>query len=219
MKAIKPATNRVATFNTLFERAFLPYDNRGAIIEVHQGLTNPFIFKIREESIWGKSRIHPAYNSELVRMLSPEHSLLHLSVHAFRDLDFCTHNLLDAHEILSQWRPGENSLVETAEEWQAQKVLFYLLSNCSTVMNTPIPDTLLRALKPNKINNKLNSRLLSLKHPLPLIPSRIFYRLYQYLSQLTFPDLIINGVKFQLFYLWIRLLDFFTPLSGRKQKS
>lgn len=124
MKPVLQDPSRVATHETLFERVFVPNVGNGPTVEIHRGLTNPCIFSIDNQELWKTSRRHPSYNSELVRILSPENTLLHLAVHAFRDLNFCTHNLLDAHEIWCQWYPDQVKLLEQAARWGAKKVMF-----------------------------------------------------------------------------------------------
>lgn len=200
-------STRIATHESLFERVFLPKKGVQPTVEVHRGLTNPSIFNIDQDSLWGASSRHPAFDSELVRILSPEDTLLHLAVHAFRDLDFCTHNLLDAHEIWCQWHPDESRLAERAKQWGAEKVLFYLLVNCKVIMETPVPDKLLENLKPNFISNSINIKILqstALNNPLD---KPFYYRFTQLISQISFPDHIWRGLKFQLSYARTRIDD------------
>jgi hypothetical protein len=200
-------SKRVATHDTLFERVFLPKNGNSPTVEIHRGLTNPSIFTINEQRLWSDSRQHPAYTSELVRILSPEDTLLHLAVHAFRDLDFCTHNLLDAHEVWCQWKPDLEKLMERAKYWGARKVLFYLLANCREIMETPIPDTVLESLKPASIINRINKTILQSTALHGSAHNSLCYRLIQLTSQITFPDHILRGLKFQLSYARTRMHD------------
>lgn len=198
-------SKRLATHDSLFERVFLPKNGTRPTVELHRDLTNPSIFNIDHDDLWGASKRHPAFNSGLVRILSPEDTLLHLAVHAFRDLDFCTHNLLDAHEVWCQWRPDPEILADRARQWGARKVLFYLLANCKAIMETPVPETLLARLKPNFINSEVNKKIL-LSTALHNTTS-LRYRLTQLLSQLSFPDRMTRGLKFQMSYIQIRIND------------
>jgi len=207
MNPLLLSSERVATHDSLFERVFTPQDDHGPTVEIHRGLTNPSIFNINEQSLWAASKKHPAYNSELIRILSPEDTLLHLAVHAFRDLDFCTHNILDAHEIWCQWKPDPKILGLNAKHWGAKKVLYYLLANCKTIMGTPVPDTLLQSLQPTSLVNRLNKKILQSRIVEREKNNSWRYRLIQLLSQITFPDRVIRGIKFQTDYARTRLAD------------
>ena len=210
MKPVLLSTKRLATHDTLFERVFNSEDGSKPVVEIHRGLTNPYIFTIEESEIWENSREHPAYNSKLVRILSPEDTLLHLAVHAFRDLDFCTHNLLDAHEIWCQWKPEQVILLSRAKEWGASNVLYYLLFNAKTIMDTPIPQSLLYYLKPGFITNSINKKILRIKKVHQQPEKSPMRRVIQILSQITFPDSFLNAIRFQLDYIRIRINDWKT---------
>lgn len=203
------SSKRVATHDTLFERVFSPKKGTRPIVELHRGLTNPSLFNIDQQTLWAASRKHPAYKSESVRILSPEDTLLHLAVHAFRDLNFCTHNLLDAHEVWCQWQPDQEKLLERATRWGARKVLFYLLANCQAIMETPLPGTVLKRLQPANATNWINKKILQSTTLDHAAHASLRYRLIQLASQLTFPDHPVQGVKFQLTYGRTRLNDWF----------
>jgi len=213
MKPVVLSTKRLATHDTLFERMFNSEDASKPIVEIHRGLTNPYIFTIEESEIWENSREHPAYNSKLVRILSPEDTLLHLAVHAFRDLDFCTHNLLDTHEVWCQWNPDQEILMKRAKVWGARKVLYYLLFNTKAIMKTPIPESLLAKIIPGKLFNILNKYILSSNLFFESDSSQIKHRIFQILSQYSFPDNPIHGFNYQRYYFKLRYIDFLSSLK------
>ena len=207
MNPVLLSSERVATHDSLFERVFTPKNDLGPTVEIHRGLTNPSIFNIDEQKLWAASKKHPAYNSKLIRILSPEDTLLHLAVHAFRDLDFCTHNVLDAHEIWCQWKPDPKKLIVNAKHWGARKALYYLLTNSKAIMRTPIPDTLLKSIQPAYLTDRLNIKILQSKTVEKKKDNSWRYRLIQLLGQVTFPDSAIRGIKFQIHYVQTRLID------------
>lgn len=215
MDVVAPDTTRMATHSTLFERVFSARKNGGPLVEIHRWLTNPYLFKIEEKDLWAISVRHPTFKSENIRILSPEDTLLHLAVHAFRHLDFCTHNLLDAHEIWCQWEPDPDTLFLRAEQWRARKVLYYLLFNCKTNMQTPVPETLLDRLRPNSIIDTINRKILRSEVSVGSTNISIKHRLRQLISQVTFPDRFWYGLKHQLSYGFIRLLDWIISLKRR----
>jgi len=63
-------------------------------------LIHPLLFNINKQQWWGNSVEHPNYNYELVRALSPEHTLIHQAFHTYKDMDFSKYNLVDSHEII-----------------------------------------------------------------------------------------------------------------------
>ena len=202
--------DRTATHNTLFERVFRPKQGIGPTIEIHKGLTTPLIFNINEIALWQQSIKHPNYDDELVRILSPEHTLLHLAVHAFRDLDFCNHNLIDTHEVISQWQPKPEILISQANIWGAKKVLYCLLQNCKAVLGTNIPNSLLKELRPAPIIDSQNRKILQSITRQDSIEKGTKYRLQQLLSQVTFPDKLSNSLNFQRNYFRVRIKDWQT---------
>lgn len=206
-------SKRFYTHQKLFERMFVPNNDLFSIVEIHRSLTNPYIFNINEDYLWKSSKLHPAYNSELIRILSPENTLLHLAVHAFRDLDFCNHNLLDTHEIFNQWNPNPNVLIEYAKQWKAKHVLYYLLESTSHIMNTPVNESLLTALKPGYLLHSLNKQLLGIKSKRNINEQITIPRYIQLLSQLTFPDKATRGMIFQIYYANLRLGDWLKSIN------
>jgi Uncharacterised nucleotidyltransferase len=206
MAEVVMAKDRLATHRSLFERVYVPKERSTPTVEIHRGLTNPHIFDIGEKPLWSSSQVHPAYHNEKVRVLSPEHNLLHLAVHAFRDLDFCNHNLLDAHELVCQRGVNEEILLRGASDWGARTVLYYLLHNACTLMDTPISQDLLSNLRPNRLKARLHQRILqsaSLQHE----EKTASYRVIQLASQFTLPDKISSALKFQVNYATTRLRD------------
>lgn len=198
--------NRAATHQMLFERMFKPADKPFPVVEVHRGLTNPYIFSIDEAKLWQASQPHPAHGSEYVRILSPEDTLLHLATHAFRDLDFCTHSLLDVYKLYRQKPIDPELLLHRARQWGACNVLYCLLYNARTIMDAPVADELLQSLNPGERKLKrfktiLQSKALAQKEKSPE------YRRLQIKAQLVFPDRISNALRFQAHYGLTRLKD------------
>lgn len=153
-------TKRRYSHETAFQWMFQSGTSNGPVIEIHRAITSPYIFSIREENLWAHSRPHPAYGSDLIRILSPEDNVLHLAVHAFRDLDYCNHNLLDTHEVWCQWKPDANLLLERSRAWGANGALYYLLLGARLLMDTPVPDSLLERLSPSPIRRLIIERIL-----------------------------------------------------------
>lgn len=211
MRPVLLDSKRIATHETLFERVFTPRMGFGPTVEIHRGLTNPHIFNIDSQELWKASKRHPGYDSELIRILSAEDTLLHLAVHAFRDLNFCNHNLLDAHEVWLQWKPDHGQLIERAKDWGALKVLYYLLANCRFVMKTPIPKELFGSIAPSQNVDLITKRILQSQILRDARRSKSFsHRAIQLLGQVILPDRIRQGIKYQLYYAKVRVKDFYS---------
>ena len=215
LQSIPISKNRPLADETLFERVFRPKNKSGPTVEIHRGLTNPGIFNINEDMLWKNSKPHPRYKNNMIRVLSPEDTILHLSIHAFRDLDFCSHSLIDTHEAICQWKPDFNLLIKQSKEWGASNVLFCLLENCRVALDTPIPISVLSDIRPIKVRfimMKLITGSVSLNNRLR---KNLSYRLTQLFSQLTFPDSIFQGLTYQVYYINTRLKDLFTSRNPR----
>jgi hypothetical protein len=207
-------TKRRYSHETAFQWMFQSGSSNGPIIEIHRAITTPYIFSISEENLWAHSRPHPAYNSDLIRILSPEDNVLHLAVHAFRDLNYCNHNLLDTHEVWRQWKPDVNLLLERSRAWGANGALYFLLLGARRLMDTPVPDSLLERLAPSPIRRLIIERILAssiIRSGQHFHPA---YRLLQTVSQLTVPRNPFRGLLFHLDYAKSRVLDLYASLRS-----
>ncbi len=202
MEPVVLSQSRLATHRSLFERVFVPRSGLGPTVELHRGLTNPHIFNIEEGRLWESSEPHPKYKHECARILSPENTLLHLAVHAFRDMDFCSHNLLDAHRLITMRGYDERLLHRMSIDWGARAVLYHLLSNASVIMGSRVNPQFLQVLAPVGIRRRLQESLLG-----PPASSKTRYRASQMLGQLVFPDSLVGALRFQLHYTATRLKD------------
>lgn len=214
MSLALPDPARRATHEKLFERVFKAKNGNYPNIEVHRGLTNPHVFNIDVDILFKQSTPHPAYGSEYIRILSPEDTLLHLAVHAFRDLDFCNHNILDAHEIWTHWKPDTEKLLESAKTWGAQHVLYYLLANSKAVMDAPIATPTIERLRPARPLHLINSLILRSHALVSFSQNSMQRRTLQLFSQITFPDTMKQGVHFQMNYFKTRLADSYLRVKG-----
>ena len=114
--------------------------------------------------------------------------------------NYWNHGLLDAHEVLCQWKPDPNLLLEKAENWKATHVLHVLLSNCKHLMNSPVPDRLLNQLKPRPIKKWAGKKILSSPELLECTNKSGKYRVLQLASQTFLPDSFSRSLRFLLHY-------------------
>ena len=132
----------------LFEWGFRLNGPVPITVEVHSGLTHPHLFDIDTNELWGRSCPHPDLPNDPVRCLCPEHTLLHLAIHGFRDLAILSHSLVDTYEIVSQWKIDWKLLCETAAHWEVEAITHYWLLQAWLLLDASIPQWVLAQLQP-----------------------------------------------------------------------
>lgn len=192
-------------FGDLYELSFIPKGKMGAALDLHASLINPLLFKISEEQLWGNSVEHPSFNNKLVRMLSPEHALIHQAVHAYKDMDFCKYNLVDSHEIIMAQQPDIRKTIVIAKEWGAIIPLFALLKNCSEVMGSDIENYIdsdvLKQIEPNPVIYKVMVKLVKSRFTQPIANKKPFrYRVNQVIGQFVFSGSVVRPLALQWLY-------------------
>jgi hypothetical protein len=200
MHPLKITNNQV--FDDLYESTFVPKTQAGAVVDLHKSLIHPILFKIKEKDIWADSYVANEFNNENVRMLSPEHNLIHQALHAYKDMDFCKYNLVDTYEIINILNPSIEKSISIANKWGAKVPLFFLLNNCRLIMDLDIDPNSIKTLSPplliKGIANKLlvseSSRLVNKK-------KSMHYRFNQLISQFIFTSSVIRPINFQWLYL------------------
>lgn len=189
-------------FGDLYELSFVPKGKVGAALDLHMSLIHPLLFKIKEEELWQSSVEHPSFNNKLVRMLSPEHALIHQALHAYKDMDFGKYNLVDTHEIISVLKPDIKSTIMIAEEWGGSITLFVLLKNCVEIMGSDVENDLLRRIKPNPVIYNIIVKLLKSRFAQPFANKKNFgYRVNQILGQFAFTGSILRPIALQWLFI------------------
>ena len=110
------------------------------------------IVKIPEKNVW---------------VLAPEDRVLHSATHLFHEGEFAMgfRDLSDLDLLLKEFSIQENfwaKLLQRAEELKQQIPLFYALRYTHQILQTPVPEKVLKASKqqsPNRINTKLMDAL------------------------------------------------------------
>ena len=192
-------------FGDSYELSFIPKGKMGSALDLHASLINPLLFKISEEQLWENSEEHPSCNNKLVRMLSPEHALIHQAIHAYKDMNFSKYNLVDSHEIMMAQKPDIRKTIVIAKEWGAIIPLFALLKNCSEVMGSDIENyidsDLLKQIAPNPIIYKVMVKLIKSRFTQPIGNKKPFrYRVNQVLGQFVFSGSVVRPLALQWLY-------------------
>jgi len=208
------AKSQPDVFGDLYELSFTPKNKVGALLDLHSSLINPLLFNINEQQLWDCSVEHPSFNNKLVRMLSPEHALIHQALHAYKDMDFSKYNLVDSHEIISTQKPDIQKTITIAKEWGAHGALFVLLKNCIEVMGTELDsdgDLLkqmqpLEKITPNPVIYMLMVKLLKSRFTQPISNKKpLRYRVNQLLAQFFFSGSVVRPLALQWLYVKSKL--------------
>jgi hypothetical protein len=199
----KPQPN---VFGDLYELSFIPKGKMGAALDLHSSLIHPLLFNINEEQLWECSVEHPSFNHQLVRMLSPEHALIHQALHAYKDMDFSKYNLVDSHEIISVKKPDITNAIKIAKEWGASIPLFCLLKNCTELMGVDINKSVLARIKPNTISYYIMVQLIKSEFT-QLITNKktLRYRINQIIGQFVFSGSAVRSLSLQRLYIKSKL--------------
>lgn len=192
-------------FGDLYELSFIPKGKMGAALDLHASLINPLLFKIDEEQLWESSVEHPSFNNKLVRMLSPEHALIHQAIHAYKDMNFSKYNLVDSHEIIMALKPDIKKTITIAKEWGTSIPLFALLKNCSEIMGSDIENyidsDLLKKIAPSPVIYKVMVKLLKSRFTQPIGNKKPFrYRVNQVIGQFVFSGSVVRPLALQWLY-------------------
>ena len=185
-------------FGDLYELSFIPKGKMGAALDLHVSLIHPLLFNIYEEEFWKKSDEHPSFNNKLVRMLSPEHALIHQALHAYKDMDFGKYNLVDSHEIISIQKPDIEKTIAIAKNFGASIPLYVLMTNCSDIMSSNINSDFLKQVKPSFITRYSMNKLLTSRFTQPRENRKpLRYRINQVLGQFIFTGSVIRPLSLQ----------------------
>lgn len=207
VEVIKTVMNYTAkpqpdVFGDLYELSFTPKNKIGAALDLHSSLTHPLLFTICENQLWDESIEHPSYNHALVRMLSPEHALIHQAIHAYKDMDFAKYNLVDTHEIISAQTPNINNTIAIAKTWGATVPLYVLLKNCREIMYSNIESSLLKLIKPSSITNNFIKKLVKSRFNQPIDNKKtVRYRVNQILGQFVFTASVGRPIALQWLFI------------------
>jgi hypothetical protein len=137
--AAKVVVEKKYAFDDLYEEAWRSNDAKH-LIDVHTHLTNPKLFNIEQNDLWQMSKPHPYYDSPQIRVLSTEHTLLHIVTHVINDTNFYHYNLVDVIFLLLKYQFDSAILERTAKNWgvwNATRYLFSCVNRCAISQQLP----------------------------------------------------------------------------------
>lgn len=189
-------------FDNLYETSFIPKGKTGAAVDLHKSLIHPYLFNIDEDELWLESVKHSGFNSELVRTLSVEHTMIHQAIHAFKDMEFAKYNLVDSNSLINKYDINYYKLRYITNKIGAKTPLYILLLNCKCVMGSAIDDCFLTSLEISKFRLAICKRMLKSKYRQPLNGVKpIRYRLNQIISIFAFTSSLYRSLIFLFLFI------------------
>jgi hypothetical protein len=177
-----------AKFDSLYEDTFVSKNPNQPHIDLHYHLVHPTLFPIESDILWAHSIIHPAYNNEKVRMLSPEHNLIHLALHCLKDLSFINYSLFDALLIINKNQVDIGMAFEIAKKWNASHILYFLLTNLNSTFGERVNSKDLVYQAPNFVSRKIGELIIFHLSNAHIKEKSKHHRFMQVITQLVFSN-------------------------------
>jgi len=130
------------------------HPNAAASIEIHWTITSSTrTYAVPMEDLWARSQLVTLSDSS-VRTFCPEDLLLHICMHATyqHQLRQGIRFLCDIDEVVRRYRNELDweSIIQQAVEWKWQGGVFLALYATQKLLDTPIPEHVLRSLRPTR---------------------------------------------------------------------
>jgi hypothetical protein len=197
--------------NPLFELYEYSWKSNGKnfiYIDVHTALTNPYIYTNKIDELFTQSQPHPIYRSDYIRILSNEHSIIHLATHVINDTNYFHYNLLDCNELLL--KPFDLTLAfKFSRTINASTNLYFLLKLVSHIFEHKELEKELSRYQPNIIKLILGNFLIYKLYPIPTENKSILHRIKLGCSYCILNDSPINGLCFNIRFSLMSLRNFY----------
>jgi hypothetical protein len=124
----------------------------GLAVELHWNLEIPTYFlKIDVEGLWKRAKTS-SLNGIDAPTLSPEDLLLHLCLHVSLHHGFANgvKGLCDINETIERYRDNIDwgKIINRSQKWATNKCVYLTLFQARSLLGAPVPDTVLKQLKP-----------------------------------------------------------------------
>lgn len=185
-------------FDGLYEQTWICKQDPTLFIDVHSELTNPKLFSICNTEIFQLSRQHPLYNTQALRIMVPEHNLIHAALHTFGDGYLPHHSLIDAASIMNSQEINIRELQKKCKAWGCQLI--------TQLMIQELQDTkLIKKIhnQPTTLSSRINTGKYLLRKIYPV--KTIRRKLQQALLQILLVDDLKRVTGTQLQYIYLKL--------------
>ncbi|MCP4056790.1 MAG: nucleotidyltransferase family protein [Pseudoalteromonas sp.] len=207
--AILHKNEELHPFQELYERTWITNNHGGLYIDVHTSITNPKFYEVDHSKIFEQSIKHPSYNSKYIRVMSPEHNLIHCGLHILHDGYMPHHSLFDAGILYSSLTPSIEKTLCTAKIWGAERSTTNLLLELDKLLGSCI------SKDPRLVSFRLTvGRILFNKK----LPEKSFRRrVQQIFLQLIFIDRTSRVLSTQWEFLMLKLKQYLTVRNPIKK--
>jgi len=140
----------------MFKTDAIPVEIHRTILDLDDEL------EIQPDELWDRA-VAAEYVGVSALSLSPEDLLLHLCVHAVYQnafqgglRDICDVDQTVRHHVDElDWK----TIAVRADKWKAQTTVWLAMNAAASILGTPVPGDFLKAIKPGRIDDELNSWL------------------------------------------------------------
>ncbi len=151
--------------------------------------------RIDHTALWQRTET-VMIDGQMAKVLSPADAILHTAFHQAINHQFTypcwLRSLLDIHFIVLQGNVAWNTLIESARAWRLRTLTWTVLDLAHRLLGTPIPSSVLAALRPSALHNALLEHLPIEASILEARPAD--YRLLRYGVQAAMMDRAIDGI-------------------------
>lgn len=154
-------------------------------IDLHFNIANPYLFPIKEESLFTESYEHPFYNSKYVRVLSAELNIIVSALHMFKDNYVYHYASIDTALIIKHNMIDNKRLNRIAKENNFQNILRLHINIVDEIFSKKPIDSNKIAIWPLLKDYKKNS---------------LIFRLQQLYSIIFYTDSKVKAINFLFNY-------------------
>lgn len=185
-------------FDGLYEKTWISKQDPTLFLDVHTALTNPKLFNISPADILLTSIPHPKFESEAIRVMSPEHNFIHAGLHILGDGYLPHHSLVDAIAISETEKLNWECIEDTSKSWGCSLV--------TKLLRTELKNTVAMNTKPEcskRVPFRLNvgRKILAKHYPVKTLRRKV----QQALLQIALVDSLSKVITTQSHYVRLKL--------------
>jgi hypothetical protein len=135
-------------FHDVYQKlAIMPF-----FIELHWNLDDQELVTVPLADIWQRAQIINIQGATTM-VLSPEDALVHLSNNFSKPSGLILRNLCDITELTKKYKEtlDWDYFIESARSWGIETGVYYSLKVSKELLGVPVPESVVNALKPNKL--------------------------------------------------------------------
>lgn len=185
-------------FEGLYEQTWVSKHDPTLLVDVHTELTNPKLFSICTNAIFSRSMQHPIYNNRLIRIMAPEHNLIHAALHIFGDGYLPHHSLVDATLLCDKESINWQVLHNESKSWGCELITNLLIEELKSKTDA---SNLPAKRSTAYLKTKLGLYLLGKSYPVKSRKRKI----HQAFLQLVLVDNIKRAFTTQALYIRLKL--------------